>query len=197
MFTHASHLGWGAVYGLKEAAGHWNRRMSLEHSNYRELLTVLMALKSFGPSKRKEYSNSIRQCDHSGIYQSSWRSQLRSDRYSKGYLERGIRASDLYFCKTPSRPAELPCRHVIKTVPPIRVAAASQSVSSSRSNLGPTHNRSFCNNEYHPTTIVQQQISRPFQFRYRCLSSTRLEYEQQFYNCSLQAHSKDLEHYQA
>ena len=66
--------------------------------------------------ERKEYSNSIRQCDHSGIYQSSWRSQLRSHRYSKGYLERGIRASDLYFCKTPSRPAELPCRSVIKTI---------------------------------------------------------------------------------
>ena len=147
--------------------------------------------------ERKEYSNSIRQCDHSDIYQSSWRSQLRSDRYSKGYLERGIRASDLYFCKTPSGPAELPCRPVIKTIPPIRVAAASQTVSSSRSNLGPTHKRSFCNNEYHSATKVQQQISRPFQFRYRCLSSTRLGYEQQFYKCSLQAHSKNLEHYQA
>ena len=138
MFTDASHIGWGAVYGLKERAGHWNLRMSLEHSNYRELL---MALKSFGLSmKEKQYSNSIRQCDHSGIYQSSWRSQLRSDRYSKGYIERGIQASDLYFCKTPLRLAELPCTPVIKTIPPIQVAAASQSVSSSRSNLGPTYN---------------------------------------------------------
>ena len=54
MFTNTSHLGWGlcAVYGLKEAAGHWNLRMSLEHSNYRELMAVLMALKSFGPSMK-------------------------------------------------------------------------------------------------------------------------------------------------
>ena len=91
MFTDVSHLGWGAVYGLKEAAGHWNLQMSFEHSNYRELIAVLMALKSFGPSmKEKSIQILSDKCDHSGIYQSSWRSQLRSERYSKGYLERGI-----------------------------------------------------------------------------------------------------------
>ena len=54
MFTDTSHLGWGAVSGLKEAAGPWNLRMSLEHSNYQELMVVLMALKSFGPSMKEK-----------------------------------------------------------------------------------------------------------------------------------------------
>lgn len=47
--TDASHLGWGAVletYGM-EASGQWNSRMSHESSNYRELMAILMSLKSF------------------------------------------------------------------------------------------------------------------------------------------------------
>ena len=155
--------------------------MSLEHSIYRELMAVLMALKSFGPSM-KEKSIQILSENVTTVAYINHLGGPNSDLTDIGYLERGIRASDLSFCKTPSRPAELPCRLVIKTIPPIRVAAASQTVSSFRSNLGPTHNRSFCNNEYHPTTKVQQQISRPFQFS---LSSTRLGYEQQFYRCFL------------
>jgi hypothetical protein len=47
MTTDASGSGWGAhVNGLK-AMGYWNTRMSMEHSNYRELMAVLMAILSF------------------------------------------------------------------------------------------------------------------------------------------------------
>lgn len=45
--TDASHIGWGAhVNGLK-AMGFWNMRMSQEHSNYRELMAVMLAIQSF------------------------------------------------------------------------------------------------------------------------------------------------------
>lgn len=45
--TDASSVGWGATLGTLEAAGSWTSAISHKHSNYRELLTVLMALKSF------------------------------------------------------------------------------------------------------------------------------------------------------
>jgi len=46
--TDASHLGWGAIYDGRIASGDWNRRVSCQSSNERELLAILMALKSFG-----------------------------------------------------------------------------------------------------------------------------------------------------
>lgn len=45
--TDASHIGWGATYNGKQAQGFWNVRVARQSSNYRELLTVLMALQSF------------------------------------------------------------------------------------------------------------------------------------------------------
>ncbi len=47
--TDASMTGWGArVKGTEQkAAGFWNHRMGLQPSNYRELMAVLMAVKSF------------------------------------------------------------------------------------------------------------------------------------------------------
>ena len=47
VITDASHLGWGAVCNDKIASGDWNPRVSRESSNYREMLAILMALKSF------------------------------------------------------------------------------------------------------------------------------------------------------
>jgi len=45
--TDASNLGWGAVYEGHIASGDWNRRISFQSSNEREMLAILMALKSF------------------------------------------------------------------------------------------------------------------------------------------------------
>ena len=47
--TDASHLGWGAVIQGTDiqASGAWNKHVSYRHSNYRELLAVLMAVQSF------------------------------------------------------------------------------------------------------------------------------------------------------
>lgn len=47
LITDASSTGWGAVLEQKEARGLWNQEMSLEHSNVREMMAVLLALKSF------------------------------------------------------------------------------------------------------------------------------------------------------
>ena len=47
IITDASHLGWGAVLNNQEASGQWNVRMSNQSSNHRELMAILMALKSF------------------------------------------------------------------------------------------------------------------------------------------------------
>ncbi len=50
IMTDASSTGWGAVLQgstVLRAQGFWNSRMSHESSNYRELFTVLMTLKSF------------------------------------------------------------------------------------------------------------------------------------------------------
>ncbi|KAL5018389.1 hypothetical protein ScPMuIL_004111 [Solemya velum] len=47
LITDASSTGWGAVLEQKEARGLWNQEMSLEHSNVRKMMAVLLALKSF------------------------------------------------------------------------------------------------------------------------------------------------------
>jgi ribonuclease HI len=45
--TDASESGWGAVLGAQTAAGFWNVRLSRKHSNYREMMAILLALKTF------------------------------------------------------------------------------------------------------------------------------------------------------
>ncbi|XP_072039448.1 uncharacterized protein [Amphiura filiformis] len=45
--TDASQTGWGAVCQNQHAAGFWNRRMAEMPSNYREMMAILLALKSF------------------------------------------------------------------------------------------------------------------------------------------------------
>lgn len=47
IYTDASHLGWGAVCQEQVAAGQWNKRVSCQSSNYREIMAVLMALVTF------------------------------------------------------------------------------------------------------------------------------------------------------
>jgi len=47
METDASMTGWGAVFVNQEAAGFWDPHVSSMPSNYRELMAVLMALRSF------------------------------------------------------------------------------------------------------------------------------------------------------
>lgn len=53
--TDASSLGWGAKCGEHIASGDWNRRISFQSSNERELLAILMALKSFVPLLRGKH----------------------------------------------------------------------------------------------------------------------------------------------
>lgn len=45
--TDASSIGWGVSFGEMKAQGLWTRNMSCRSSNYRELFTVLMALRTF------------------------------------------------------------------------------------------------------------------------------------------------------
>ena len=45
--TDASHIGWGAHYRELETQGYWDERMSLQHSNVRELTAVLLAIRAF------------------------------------------------------------------------------------------------------------------------------------------------------
>lgn len=47
--TDASHLGWGAVCEGHIASGDWNKRISFQSSNEREMLAILVALKAFRP----------------------------------------------------------------------------------------------------------------------------------------------------
>ena len=49
VITDASHLAWGAVLGHHHAGGDWSLATSRRSSNYRELLAILLALKSFLP----------------------------------------------------------------------------------------------------------------------------------------------------
>ena len=46
--TDASGIGWGAFFGEKEAAGLWDHYVAQKSSNYRELLAILLAIRSFG-----------------------------------------------------------------------------------------------------------------------------------------------------
>lgn len=45
--TDASHIGWGATLGELKASGQWNRRLSRQSSNHREMMAVLLALLTF------------------------------------------------------------------------------------------------------------------------------------------------------
>ena len=47
LITDASHIGWGAHYQNLETQGFWDKKMSQQHSNVRELTAVLVALKAF------------------------------------------------------------------------------------------------------------------------------------------------------
>ena len=47
LVTDASGTGWGAVLGEKTAAGYWNKCLQYCSSNHRELLAILMGLRSF------------------------------------------------------------------------------------------------------------------------------------------------------
>ena len=48
-FTDASAIGWGAHLQNRKASGHWNYQLFKKTSNYRELMTVRLALLSFAP----------------------------------------------------------------------------------------------------------------------------------------------------
>ena len=50
--TDASSLGWGAKLQELQAQGVWNTRLAYKHSNYRELMAILLALHSFLPHLR-------------------------------------------------------------------------------------------------------------------------------------------------
>lgn len=47
--TDASSMGWGAKLDTLQAQGLWNMRLAYKHSNYRELMAILLALHSFLP----------------------------------------------------------------------------------------------------------------------------------------------------
>ena len=47
--TEASSLGWGAKLQELQAQGLWNTGLAYKHSNYRELMAILLALHSFLP----------------------------------------------------------------------------------------------------------------------------------------------------
>ena len=47
MTCNTSGTGWGAQFGEKHASGVWNTRLSQSHTNYRELMAILLTLKSF------------------------------------------------------------------------------------------------------------------------------------------------------
>lgn len=47
IYTDASQTGWGGWMGTAEASGHWNHRMSRQHSNVREMMAVLLTLHCF------------------------------------------------------------------------------------------------------------------------------------------------------
>lgn len=52
VWTDASNTGWGCVHDDSEASGTWDPLTVRKHINYKELLTVLFALKSFAPDFR-------------------------------------------------------------------------------------------------------------------------------------------------
>ncbi len=49
VWTDASNTGWGCVYEDRECSGTWDPLTALKHINFKELLTVLFALKSYSP----------------------------------------------------------------------------------------------------------------------------------------------------
>ena len=44
----ASDSGWGGYYNGRQAAGFWNGRLRTTSINYRELMAVLLTIKTFG-----------------------------------------------------------------------------------------------------------------------------------------------------
>lgn len=52
--TDASDSGWGAYFNGSEAVGFWNKRMAMTPINYRELMAVMCAIKSFKSSLKNK-----------------------------------------------------------------------------------------------------------------------------------------------
>jgi hypothetical protein len=52
MVTDASKIAWGSVCMNQEAHGLWNKRLQNMHSNYRELMAILLSIETFAPQLR-------------------------------------------------------------------------------------------------------------------------------------------------
>ena len=158
----ASMSGWGAqIKGSnKMAAGFWNLRLSQMPSNYRELMAVLLALKSFSFPRGKKV-----QILTDNITTAAYINQLGgpSPAVPKpstitvsqvGSLRQGTYAN----CALSSGNTERNGRYAIPPFRPLRVATEQGPIQIFEQSLGPTHSRPVRDNGKRPVTNVQQPL---------------------------------------
>ena len=162
--TDASSTGWGSCIKTEssviEAAGLWNKQVSFKHSNFRELLAVLQAIKSFRRVARKPPApaGAIRQhCDGS-VYKSFRRTMHGTIRSYDYHMDNCSRNEYHTFSATPGRSQKF-CRRWTE-LPGIfsRLEASPKSVQTIRQDVGTPYSRQICSESQHTTTNFQFNV---------------------------------------
>ena len=180
--TDASATGWGAICGRHEASGLWNVNQIYEHSNYRELMTVVLALKSFKPyieGKTVQLLSdnivTVAYINHLGGPCPKL-TELAKAIYAEAFALRNLttgRASGRmseHYSRPPQSP--VPTKH-------IQLVDTSSCVPSPGSDLGVALHRSICGYNKSCASPIQQPIPRPPHGRGRRSGSDRLGRTQQ------------------
>ncbi|XP_072050326.1 uncharacterized protein [Amphiura filiformis] len=176
--TDASQTGWGAGCQNQHAAGFWNRRMAEMPSNYREMMAILLALKSF-KIWTKDSTNLHRKYCSSGIHQSFRRFEQTAMPVGKGNLVGSLRKGNDIASQILAGSSKCNGRRPLSTSKQVRMAASPRAVQVHRQIMGTAHGRSFCDAGKRTITCFQQSVFGTAYFRNRRIGTERLGSAQQ------------------
>ena len=177
MWTDASQTGWGAVCLGECAAGWWNHRLSRAPSNYRELMAVLLALKSFkGLLTNKKVQ--VMSDNVTTVAYLNRRPLQGTIRPCNGHLGRSGAPAGNTDCKTSPWKDKRGSRLVIKDNSQVRMASPSCLIPATGTLLGAPHSGPICIYAKHATAKLQQLSQRPTCKWSGCVRSELEESEQ-------------------
>ena len=169
----------GSTLGSVKAAGFWNRRVTYQSSNYRELLAILLALYSYKDRIQNKciqiLSDNISAIAYINRLGGSSKplSQLATAIWHFAY-ENGIYLVARHISGHRNIQADYYSRLL-----PLRMASSSSPFLSFGPSVGPSRHRSFCLYDQHPIASIQQSFCRSSVIRDRCFKPTKLGiYEQ-------------------
>ena len=195
METDASMTGWGAMVKNtnQAAAGFWNHRLSQMPSNYREMMAVLLGLKSltFPTGKRIQVlTDNITTAAY--INHLGGPSQDLSQLASAIWMEAHDKKTHTK-CTIPERLPQYDSGRPLETFRTLRMATQQGPVSVFKSYVRPTHNRPLRNAHKHTVTQLQQQVRGSVFFGDRRPRPKGLGQAQQFCESTIQNDSTSFE----